>query len=76
VELHVAGGSEIEVDGLPLVDDAHGPEPLADTWTIFERVVKRAPALRAVVYECEKNGVEEVLDNFRRLNAAFPGAGP
>jgi uncharacterized protein (UPF0276 family) len=71
VELHVAGGSEIDVDGLPLVDDAHGPEPLADTWSIFERVVGRAPALRAIVYECEKNGVEEVLDNFRRLNAAF-----
>jgi uncharacterized protein (UPF0276 family) len=72
VELHVAGGSEVEVDGLSLVDDAHGPEPLDDTWAIFTRVVAQAPSLRAVVYECEKNAVDEVAANFARLNAAFP----
>jgi uncharacterized protein (UPF0276 family) len=74
VELHVAGGTEIDVDGLPLVEDSHAPEPLDDTWRIFEHVLPRAPSLRAIVYECEKNGADEVLDNFRRLNAAFPAA--
>ena len=29
-------------------------------------------ALRAIVYECEKNPVDDVLDNFRRLNRMFP----
>jgi uncharacterized protein len=72
VELHVAGGTEIEVDGLALVDDTHTPEPLADTWQIFDAVVPRAPGLRAVVYECEKNRPDEVLANFVRLNRAFP----
>jgi uncharacterized protein (UPF0276 family) len=72
VELHVAGGTEISVEGLPLVDDSHAPEPLADTWAIFERVVPRATRLRAVVYECERNTVGEVVPNFERLNAAFP----
>jgi uncharacterized protein (UPF0276 family) len=72
IELHVAGGTEVSVDGLALVDDAHGPEPLADTWAILERVLPRAAGLRALVYECEKNAVADVISNFRRLNAAFP----
>jgi uncharacterized protein (UPF0276 family) len=72
IELHVAGGVVVDVDGLALVDDTHAPEPLADTWTIFEHVVPRAPNLKAVVYECELNPVADVLPNFRRLNQAFP----
>jgi uncharacterized protein (UPF0276 family) len=74
VEVHVAGGDEIDVDGLPLVDDAHGPEPLADTWAIVEHVLPRASSLRALVYECERNRAAEVAPNFERLNAAFPSS--
>jgi uncharacterized protein (UPF0276 family) len=72
VEMHVAGGGEESVDGFVYVDDSHSPEPLPDTWEIFEYVVERAPNLRAVVYECEYNPPESVLANFERLNAAFP----
>ena len=72
IELHIAGGTEIQIEGFPLVEDAHGPEPLPDTWTIFEHVLARAPNLRAVIYECEKNRPEQVRENFQRLNAAFP----
>jgi uncharacterized protein (UPF0276 family) len=68
----VAGGTPVDVEGLALVDDAHGPEPLADTWQILEAVLPRATSLRAIVYECEKNAVAEVADNFRRLNRMFP----
>jgi uncharacterized protein (UPF0276 family) len=71
VEIHVAGGTPVDVEGLALVDDAHGPEPLPDTWAIVEAVLPRAPALRAIVYECEKNAVDEVVDNFRRLHRMF-----
>jgi uncharacterized protein (UPF0276 family) len=71
VELHVAGGTELEVDGLPLVEDSHAPEPLDDTWAIFESVVRRAPNLKAIVYECEKNRPDEVEANFARINRAF-----
>ena len=74
VELHVAGTSEIDVDGLPLVDDSHAPEPLPDTWAIFEALSGRAKNLRAVVYECEKNSAAQVNANFVRLNAAFPAS--
>jgi uncharacterized protein len=72
VELHVAGGTEIDVDGLALVDDSHAPEPLPDTWAIVEAVVPRAPNLKAIVYECERNPADLVLRNFARLNALFP----
>ena len=72
VELHVAGGAPVDVEGLALVDDAHGPEPLPDTWQIVEAVLPRATALRAIVYECEKNAPDEVAGNFARLNRMFP----
>jgi uncharacterized protein (UPF0276 family) len=67
VELHVAGGTEFVHGGRVFVDDDHVPEPLADTWTIAEAVIARAPNLRAVVYECERNPVACVLPSFERL---------
>jgi uncharacterized protein (UPF0276 family) len=72
VEMHVAGGVLKSVDGFEYVDDSHAPEPLPETWEIFEHVVERAPSLKAVVYECEYNALEVTLENFARLNAAFP----
>jgi uncharacterized protein (UPF0276 family) len=74
VELHVAGGTLVDVDGLELVDDTHAAEPLADTWRIFEHVIAsgRLRALKAIVYECERNTTREVLANFRRLQQAWP----
>jgi uncharacterized protein (UPF0276 family) len=72
VEVHVAGGTPVEIDGYAVVEDSHVPEPLPETWAIAEHVVARARNLRALVYECEKNAPEECLDNFRRLNRLFP----
>lgn len=72
VEMHVAGGTEKNVDGFVYVDDSHSPEPLPETWEIFEYVVDRAANLRAVVYECEYNAPEQCIANFERLNEAFP----
>ncbi len=67
VELHVAGGVERDTDGFRWIDDDHSPEPLADTWQILSHVVARAPNLKAVVYECERNAAEDVQANFARL---------
>lgn len=67
VEMHVAGGTVRETDGFRWVDDDHSPEPLDDTWQIFAHCHPRAANLKAVVYECERNSVEEVLKNFRHL---------
>jgi uncharacterized protein (UPF0276 family) len=72
VELHVAGGAAREHRGLPWIEDDHSPEPLADSWEILEAVLPRAKNLKAIVYECEHNAVEEVLPGFERLDAMFP----
>jgi len=72
IEVHVAGGTPVDVDGYQVVEDSHVPEPLPETWTILEHVAARAPNLRALVYECEKNPAEACLANFERLNQLFP----
>ncbi|HTO52947.1 MAG TPA: DUF692 family protein [Myxococcota bacterium] len=68
IEVHVAGAREFEHAGRRFVDDAHGPEPLADTWQILAHVLPRAPRLRALVFECERNPVAAVLPGFERLS--------
>lgn len=76
VEVHVAGGALRAVDGLLLVEDDHSPSPLDETWAIVDHVLARAPRLRAVVFECEKNRADEVLPVFAALNQRFPAAAP
>jgi uncharacterized protein (UPF0276 family) len=73
VELHVAGGTERDSAGLAWVDDDHCPEPLPDTWRIVEHVAARAPNLKAIVYECERNPAHEVIAGFERLRSLWPG---
>ena len=75
VEMHLAGGTPLAIDGYAIVEDSHVPEPLPETWDILEHAIAHAPNLRAVVYECEKNPPEECLGNFRRLGALFPPEG-
>jgi uncharacterized protein (UPF0276 family) len=68
VELHVAGGTpRTTSDGFAWIEDDHGPAPLDDTWQIFTHVAARAPNLKAVVYECERNAEDEVLPVFARI---------
>jgi uncharacterized protein len=77
VEVHVAGGRTFEHDGRAFIDDDHGLTVLDDTWAIFEAVAARAQNLRAVVLECERNQIDEVLPLFRRAREAWPaGARP
>jgi uncharacterized protein (UPF0276 family) len=77
LELHVAGASEFVHAGRVFVDDDHTPEPLPETWRILEHVLPRAPRLRALVYECERNpraAVEPVFARLAALLAAAPAA--
>jgi len=73
VEIHVAGGSERRHEAFAWVEDDHSPEVLADTWTIVEQVIARAPNLRAVVYECERNPLDACLPGFGRLATLLGG---
>ncbi|MCB9568288.1 MAG: DUF692 family protein [Myxococcales bacterium] len=74
VELHIAGGKAAEVDGLPWIDDDHGPEVLADTWAIAEAAIERATNLRAVIVECERNPIATVAPIFARAQGLLPPA--
>jgi uncharacterized protein (UPF0276 family) len=71
VEIHIAGGTERDTDGFAWIDDDHNPEPLPDTWAIARHVIPRAPNLRAVVYECERNPPETVVANFRAIRELY-----
>lgn len=68
VELHVAGGKRREHDGYEFYEDDHAPGVLPPTWEIFEHVAARAPHLRAVVFECERNPIEECVPGFERID--------
>jgi uncharacterized protein (UPF0276 family) len=74
VEMHVAGGTPFEHGGRIFIDDDHGVGVLPDTWQILETVLPRAANLRAVVFECERNRVEDVLPVFARLRDLTRGA--
>jgi uncharacterized protein (UPF0276 family) len=74
VELHVAGSTLRDTEGFAWVDDDHVPEPLPETWEIVSYVIPRATNLKAIVYECERNQPEEVMDSFARLRALWSPA--
>ena len=67
VEIHLAGGRYFEHEGRSFIDDDHGAEPLAQTWQILEWVLPRAPELRALVYEGERNREADALACLRRI---------
>lgn len=71
IELHVAGGTPASAGGFSWVEDSHVPELLPETRAIVEWIVPRAPALRAIVFECEKNPVEACLPGFAWLRALW-----
>ncbi|MFT7622205.1 MAG: hypothetical protein ACI9WU_001373 [Myxococcota bacterium] len=61
VEVHIAGGTLRETDGFTFVEDTHTAAVLPETWTIFRYIAERAPNLKAVVFECERNPLEQPL---------------
>lgn len=68
MEIHVAGGTVRDHDGFSWVDDDHTSGVLHDTWTILAHVLPRAPHLRAVVFECERQEFSAMLPHFQRLH--------
>ena len=68
VEIHVAGGTLFESEGRTFVEDDHGTAVLDETWRILEAVLPRATNLRALVFEGERNTIDQVVPVFERLN--------
>lgn len=75
VELHIAGGAHRDHDGLVWVEDDHGTAVLDETWSIVDHVVARAPNLKAVVVECERNSLSAVRPLFAATEARLAAAG-
>ena len=60
-----------EFQGRTFLEDEHGTDVLPQTWELFEHTCERAPHLRAVVVECERNTIEEVQPLFERVHATW-----
>lgn len=79
IELHIAGGRLSQHQGLDLIDDDHGVDVLPQTWQIAEHIAARAPNLKAVIIECERNPAAAALPLFAecraRLGAHLPQPG-
>lgn len=72
VEIHVAGGDvRTTRDGFSFIEDTHGTAVLDETWRIFERVVRGARNLKAVIFECERNTNDGVDAGFARIEATL-----
>lgn len=68
VEMHVAGSATgTTADGYAFLEDNHVPAVLDETWAIFEHVAARAPNLKAVVFECERNEFSSCATGFDRI---------
>lgn len=67
VEVHVAGGIERTHDGFAFVEDAHAPRVLEDTWEILDAILDQLVNLKAVVFECERNRLDEVAPVFGEI---------
>jgi uncharacterized protein (UPF0276 family) len=73
VELHIAGGTEQHLHGMPWIEDDHGTTILPETWEIVDHMVAHAPNLRAIIIECERNPLAEVLPLFEAVAERFSG---
>lgn len=74
VEIHVAGARIDQVDGYTFVEDDHTPAVLPETWEILSWVAARAPNLRAVVVECERNPLDDVREMFAEVERRVAGS--
>lgn len=73
VEMHVAGGTRNEFQGFRYLEDSHRAEVPEETWLALSTVASQAPNLRAVVFECERNGVDECMPGFERIERELAG---
>ena len=74
VEVHVAGARTGVVDGYAFVEDDHTPSVLPETWEILSHVAARAPNLRAIVVECERNPLPAVGEMYAELERRLAGS--
>lgn len=74
IEMHVAGASTSTVDDLEIIEDDHTVNVLPDTWTILRETVGQAKNLKAIVFECERNELQQCLPGFEQIQSLCVGS--
>jgi len=69
VEIHVAGGTLRDHRGHAWVEDDHSVTPIEATWRILDHVLPRAPNLKAIVVECERNPLHRARPLLERVRS-------
>ena len=73
VEIHIAGGVEREAGGFTWIEDAHGTAVRPETWRMLDALLPRMTNLKAVVLECERNSLAEVVPLYSDLERRLRG---
>ena len=73
VEMHIAGATFIDADGLQVIEDDHTTDVLPATWAIAKRIVDQGSGLKAIIFECERNPLSECLQGFRQIDHLVRG---
>lgn len=71
IELHMAGGARRTHQGLSYIEDDHNPHILSETWQIFDHCAPNLTELRAVIFECERNPLDQCREELITLRAAL-----
>ena len=71
IELHMAGGSKKTFQGLNYIEDDHSPTILDETWKIFHHIAPKLTELRAVIFECERNPLDQSKKEMIKLRDAL-----
>lgn len=67
VEVHVAGGMIVERESGVRYLDAHDLPIQPEVWSVFERLVRSCPNLKAICVECEGAAAHTVLPQLDRV---------
>lgn len=67
IEVHIAGGKLREGEFGPIYIDAHESPILDVTWRMLEEFLPLLPNVKALCYECEGIGEQEVLITLKKL---------
>ena len=60
IEIHLAGGTKQIRNGCEVIEDDHSPQILDETWSLFKECAPRLKHLKALVFECERNPLQDL----------------
>jgi uncharacterized protein (UPF0276 family) len=69
VELHLAGGELKKSPDLKYewIEDSHSPMLLPESWEILDRIAPHLSAIKAVIFECERNPLALCQPEMQRI---------